>query len=96
MSHLMRHLVYCGTRSDELWQPKLAEVPQFESFYTVSVMSNIWSMKYYGEKKLTESKLPEPFANIKDDFLQVKFVTVASSLFEHSKMTLRNYGEGGV
>ena len=42
MSHLMRHLVYCGTRSDELWQPKLAEVPQFESFYTVSVMSNIW------------------------------------------------------
>ena len=47
-------------------------------------------MKYYGEKKLTESKLPQPFANIKDDFLQVKFVTVASSLFEHSKMTSRN------
>jgi len=30
-------------------------------------------MKYYGEKKLAESKLPEPFANIKDDFLQVNF-----------------------
>ena len=46
-------------------------------------------MKYYGEKKLTESKLPEPFAKIKDDFLQVKFVTLDIALWEHSKMTSR-------
>ena len=30
------------------------------------------SMKYYGEKKLLEKNVPEPFKNIPDDFLQVR------------------------
>ena len=36
---------------------------------------SIESMRYYGEKKLTETKIPEPFAHIKDDFLQVRLFT---------------------
>ena len=49
-------------------------------------------MKYYGEKKLTESKIPEPFANIKDDFLQVNFQQKNGFDCCHSsRSTVENY-----
>ena len=35
-------------------------------------MYSVHSMKYYGEKKLVEKNVPEPFKDIPDDFLQVK------------------------
>lgn len=38
---------------------------------SVSKVYSIESMKYYGEKKLTEVNLPQPFQKIKDDFLQM-------------------------
>ena len=41
--------------------------PNFDLFQVYSIES----MKYYGEKKLTEGNVPEPFKDIPDDFLQV-------------------------
>jgi hypothetical protein len=64
-------LASTGCRLRLLADPDRSLYKAFGLRRSAAKVYSIESMQYYGEKKLTASSVPEPFANIKDDFLQM-------------------------